>query len=149
MFDRKFLKFNSKQFSTQDLAKKLLHLFKHLSSEKRFYQQTNLIIMYYITSLAKFGNCCSMVHRQGQWKGKYFSLSFSEEAAKQFYNVLSDVIFYPHILQQSRVSNPIPAPVCLVALMIWHCCYRAQTFEVRVPKIYQSENKFLPLAQEH
>ena len=32
-----------------------------------------------------FGNCCSMVwvHRQGQWKGKYFSLSFSEEAAKK------------------------------------------------------------------
>ena len=41
--------------------------------------------MYYITSLAKFGNCCSMVwaHRQGQWKGKYFSLSFSEEVAKK------------------------------------------------------------------
>jgi len=40
--------------------------------------------MHYNASLAKFGNCCSMVwaHRQGQWKGRKFSLSFSEEAAK-------------------------------------------------------------------
>ena len=34
MFDSKF---NSKQSSTQDLAKEILHLFKHLSSEKGFY----------------------------------------------------------------------------------------------------------------
>ena len=69
--------FNSKQSSTRDLAND-----KHLSSEKRFYC---LIIMYYIASLAKFGNCCSMVwaRRQGQWKGKNFGISFSEEAAKQ------------------------------------------------------------------
>ena len=39
----------------------------------------------------------------------------------------------------------IPAPACLVALMIWHCCYRAKIFEVCGPRIYQSENKFLPL----
>ena len=30
-------KFNSKQSSTWDLAKEILHLFKHLSSEKGFY----------------------------------------------------------------------------------------------------------------
>ena len=37
--------------------------------------------MYYI---AKFGNCCSMVwaRRQGQWKGKNYSLPFSEKADK-------------------------------------------------------------------
>ena len=34
MFDTKF---NSKQSSTRDLAKEILHLFKHLSSEKGFY----------------------------------------------------------------------------------------------------------------
>ena len=34
MFDSKF---NSKQSSTRDLAKEILHLFKHLSSEKGFY----------------------------------------------------------------------------------------------------------------
>ena len=28
------------------------------------------------------------VHRQGQWKGKYFSLSFSEEVAKKLRVVL-------------------------------------------------------------
>ena len=30
-------KFNSKLFSTLDLAKEILHLFKHLSLEKGFY----------------------------------------------------------------------------------------------------------------
>ena len=34
MFDSKL---NSKPFSTLDLAKEILHLFKHLSSEKGFY----------------------------------------------------------------------------------------------------------------
>ena len=62
----------------------VLHLFKHLSSlgkKKRFYYLTSVIIMYYIMSLAKFGNCCSMVwaHRQGQWKGKNFGIPFSED----------------------------------------------------------------------
>ena len=40
--------------------------------------------MYYNVSLAKFGNCCSMVwaRRQGQLKGRKFSLSFSEEGSK-------------------------------------------------------------------
>ena len=34
MFDTINLKFNSKQSSTRDLAKEILHPFKHLSSEK-------------------------------------------------------------------------------------------------------------------
>ena len=59
---------------------------------------------YYIVSLSKFGNCCSMVwpRRQGQWKGKSFSLSFSEEAEKKLHIVLQcivDVIFYHRVLQ--------------------------------------------------
>ena len=45
MFDSKF---NSKQSST---AKEILHLFKHLSSGKGFYEQTSLMTMYYITLL--------------------------------------------------------------------------------------------------
>ena len=131
MFDSIYLKFNSKQSSTRDLAKGILHLFKYLSLVKGFYQQTSLMIMYYITPLAKFGNCCGMVwvHRQSQWKGKHFTLSFSEQAAKKLCNVFSDVIFYPRILQQLQVLKTIPAPACLVALMIWHSCYRAQTLK--------------------
>ena len=58
-------------------------------------------------------------------------------------NVFSDVLFYPRVLQKFMVSKTIPAPVCLVALMIWHSC--SQTSEVCGPKMYQSENKVLPL----
>ena len=72
--------------------------------------------LYYIVSLAKFGNCCSMTwaRRQGQWKGKYFH--FGEGGKKSyalFYNVFSDLIFYPRILQKFRVSKTIPASVGL------------------------------------
>ena len=44
-----------------------------------------------IASLAKFGNCCSMVWgcRQGQWKD--FDISFSEEVVKSY--VLFECIF--------------------------------------------------------
>ena len=42
-----------------------------------------------------------------------------------FYIVFSDVIFYFHVLQKFRISKTISLPVCLVALMIWHSCYRA------------------------
>ena len=40
--------------------------------------KTSLIIMYYIASLAKFGNCCGMTwaRKQGQWKGKNFGSDF-------------------------------------------------------------------------
>jgi len=72
----------------------------------------------------------------------------SEEAEKVthcFTNVFSDVIFYPRVLQWSRASKNVPAPLRLVALMIWHCCYRPKTFEVCGPRIYQSENKLSPL----
>ena len=43
------------------------------------------------------------------------------------------------------VSKIIPAPACLVALMIGHCCYRTKTFEACGPRMYQSENKLSPL----
>ena len=57
-----------------------------------------------------------------------------------FYNVFSDMIFYPRILQQLWVSKTIPAPACLVALMIWHMhVLRPLKSEF---KIYQSDNKF-------
>ena len=59
-----------------------------------------------------------------------------------FYNVFSDVIFYPRILQYFGVSKTIPALAYLVTLTIQHSCYSAQTFEVCGPKLYQSENKF-------
>ena len=62
-----------------------------------------------------------------------------------FYNVFSDVIFYPRILQYFGVSKTIPALAYLVTLTIQHSCYSAQTFEVCGPKLYQSENKFFPL----
>ena len=103
MFDSIYLKFNSKQSSTWDLAKEILHLFKHLSSEKGFYYQTSL---YYITLLAKFGNCCSMVwvHRQGQWMGKYFSLSFLEEAAKKLRVVLQCIFGRDFLSQRPTIA---------------------------------------------
>ena len=70
---------------------------------------------------------------QYQWKGKKLSFR-SVGGGKKCYlhNVFSDVIFHPHILQQSRVSKTIPTPACLVAMMIWHCCYSAQIFEVGI-----------------
>ena len=39
-----------------------------------------------------------------------------------FYNIFSNAIFYPCILQYFQVSKSIPALACLVALMIWHSC---------------------------
>ena len=58
MFDRKF---NSKQSSTPDLAKEI-HLFKHLSSEKKILlaDKSDDYALYHI-AIAKFGNCCSML----------------------------------------------------------------------------------------
>ena len=116
--DSIYLKFNSKLSSTRDLAKEILHLFKHLSSEQGFYQLTSLIIMYYITSPAKFSNCFSMVWvHTSQWKGKYFSLSFSEEAAKKL-RVVLQCIFGRYFLSlcttiASGVENyPSPSMPC-------------------------------------
>ena len=65
----------------------------------------------YITLLAKFGNCCSTVqaHKQGQWKGKHFSLSFSEEAANKLHVVLQCIFgrdfLSPHTTIASGVEN--------------------------------------------
>ena len=53
-------------------------------------------------------------------------------------NVFSDVTFYSCVLQYYRVSKSLPALACLVALMIWHSCYRAQTFEVSAVRNYIS-----------
>ena len=49
-------------------------------------------------------------HRQGQWKGKYFSLSLSEEAAKKLCIVFSDVIFYPCVLHIVSGIENYPSP---------------------------------------
>ena len=48
MFDSIYLKFNSKQSSTRDLAKEILHLFKHLSSEKA--DKSDNHVLYHIAS---------------------------------------------------------------------------------------------------
>ena len=83
--------------------------------------------MYYVTLLANFDNYCTKVwaRREAQWKGKNYSLSFSEEVEKKLSIVFSDVIFYPRALQKFRVLKTIPVPACLVAVIIWHSCYRA------------------------
>ena len=46
--------------------------------KESIYYRTSLMIMYYIASLAKFGNCCSTVWacRQDQWEDNNYSLSF-------------------------------------------------------------------------
>ena len=49
----------------------------------------------------------------------------------------------PHTTMVSaRVLKTIPAPACLVALMIWHCCYRAKIFEVCGPRMSVREQIF-------
>ena len=107
--------------------------------------------MYYIASLAKFDNCCSIQYGLvGKTNGRGTTIVFPFEGCGKkikrfFYSVFLDMIFYPRILQYFQVSKTIPALAYLVALTIQHSCYRAQTFEVCGPKLYQSENKFSPL----
>ena len=79
--------------------------------------------MYYITSLAKFGNHCRIVwaHRQGQWKGKNYSLSFPEEAGKKL--CVPQCIFgrdflSPHTTIVSGIKNYLSASMC----DLQHCC---------------------------
>ena len=57
-----------------------------------------------------------------------------------FYNEFSDMIFYPRVLCTTKVSGieTIPAIACLVALMIWHSCYRAYRPLKSVVQIYIS-----------
>ena len=102
-------------------------------------------MMYYIALQAKFDNRCSTVwaRRQDQWEGNNYSLPF-EGCGKQrkFYNVFSDVIFYPHVLQYFWVSQTISALAYLVALTIQCSCYCAQTFEVCGPKLSVREYIF-------
>ena len=95
MFDSKF---NSKQSSTQDLAKEILHLFKHLQILHLFKHAPILgkrilladkcddCVLHHI-AIAKFGNCCSMLvfpFRRRQQRSYVL-----------FCDVFSDVIFYP------------------------------------------------------
>ena len=69
------------------------------------------VIMYYIASLAKFGNCCSIVwvRRQGHWKGKNLGISFSEEAAKKLHIVLQCIFgcdfLSPRITEVLGIEN--------------------------------------------
>ena len=80
MFDNQnaYLKFNSKQSSTRDLANEFLHLFKRLSLEKRIllaYNSGNRVL-YRITS------------QIWQWfgqKGKNYSRSFLQEAKRKLH----------------------------------------------------------------
>ena len=95
-----YLKFNSKQSSTRDIASEILHLFKHQSSEKRTYYRTSLIIMHYIASLAKFGNRCSTVwgRRQDQWRGNNYTLSFRRMRKESY------AFFLQHIFGRDFLS---------------------------------------------
>ena len=88
-------------------------------------------VLYHTAS--QFGNCCSMVwaRRQGQWKGKNFSLSFSEEAAKKLCVVLQCIFgrgfLSPHTTIVSGIEYyPSASMSC----------------------VYQSKDKFLPLLSD-
>ena len=62
--------------------------------------------MYYIASLAKFGNRCSTVwaRRQDQWEGNNYSLSFRRMRTK-IYALFLQRIFYPRLLRYFWVSQ--------------------------------------------
>ena len=86
--------------------------------------------MYYIASLAKFGNCCSTVlaHRQDQWEGNNHRVFCFEGGKKKLDVVLQRIFgrdFLSHVLQYFRVLKTIRALACLVILIVWHSCYRA------------------------
>ena len=104
-------------------------------SREKFYWWTCLLIMYYIASLAKFGHPCSMVwaRRQGQWKSKNFSLSFSEEAAKILWIVLQCIFGHDFLSPCATFPGIKKFPVlpCLVTLVIWHSCYCAYIYIYR------------------
>ena len=83
-----------------------------------------------IIDLAHLSNVALLLHaqRSSRYKNcRNCGLMFNNQH-------ISDVIFYPHILQQPQVSKNIPAHARLVAVMIWHC-YRTKTFEVCNPRI--------------
>ena len=64
------LNFNSKQSSTEDLANKRIDPFKHLSLEKRFYEQTSLITMYYIIASQNFATVAAWYGLVGNANGR-------------------------------------------------------------------------------
>ena len=102
-----------------------------------------------IALLAKYGNCCSMVWacRQSQWKK--CTLSFSEEVGKQLHNILKrnfgcDFLSLRTTIVLQLKKYPSTSMSCcsddLAQFLLW------LDFEVWGPRIYRSENKFLPLA---
>ena len=111
MFDSIYLTPNS---LFQDLAKEILYLFKYLSSEKGFYQQTDLIIMYCTTSLA---NWQLLQHGMGsQALGKASErasiLVFPFWRRQQSYNVFSDMISIPAYYNSGVENYPSPSMSC-------------------------------------
>ena len=100
MFDSKF---NSKQSFTQDLAEEILQT-PILRKRILLADKPDDYVLYHI-AIAKFGNCCSMLVFPF-WRRQQRSYVL-------FCNVFSDVIFYPHILQQLRGLKTIPELPCL------------------------------------
>ena len=102
-----------------------------------------------ISLLAKYGNCCSMVWacRQSQWKN--YTLSFSEEVGKQLHNILKcnfgcDFLsLRTTIVLQLKKYPSTSMSCCSDDMAQFLLCL---DFEVWGPRIYRSENKFLPLA---
>ena len=59
-------------------------------------------------------------------EGQVFS--FLEEAAKKLRVALQCIFGHDFLSSRTTIVlgiKTIPAPACLVALMIWHCCYCA------------------------
>ena len=102
MFDSKF---NSKQSSTRDLAKEILHLFKPILGKRILLADKSDDYVLYHIAISKFGNCCSMLvfPFRRRWQRSYVL----------FCDVFSDVIFYPHVLQQLRGLKTIRVLLCL------------------------------------
>ena len=99
MFDSKF---NSKQSSTQDLAKEILQT-PILRKRILLADKSDDYVLYHI-AIAKFDNCCSML---------VFRFRRRRQSYVLFCDVFSDVIFYPHVLQQLRWLKTIPVLPCL------------------------------------
>ena len=103
MFDRKF---NSKQSSTPDFSERNTTSVQTLILGKRILlaDKSDDYVLYHI-AIAKFGNCCSMLVFPF-WRRRQRSYVL-------FCDVFSDVIFYPHVLQQLQGLKTIPVLPCL------------------------------------
>ena len=112
------------------------------------------------------GQVCIISHRQpnltttavryglvGKTNGRGTTIVFLFEGCRKkftrfFYKCIFGHDFLPPCTTIFSGIETIPALAYLVALMIQHSCYHAQTFEVCGPKLFQSENKFFPLLQK-